>query len=41
MAEGLLLLHLCGGIDGDVIIVYSHGHVIMCKIAAQPHGPVR
>jgi hypothetical protein len=27
MAEGFILLHLRGAMDGDVIVVCSHGHV--------------
>jgi hypothetical protein len=41
MAEGLILLHLLSGVDGDVIVVHSCWKVIMCKITAQPHSPVR
>jgi hypothetical protein len=40
-AEGLVLLHLLSGADGDVITVHSLGNIIMCKIMARPHGPVR
>jgi hypothetical protein len=36
MVEGLVLLHLCSGTDGDVIIVCSHGHITLCKITARP-----
>jgi hypothetical protein len=39
--EGLILLHLLSGADGDVITVHSLRNVIVCKIMAQPHGPVR
>jgi predicted membrane GTPase involved in stress response len=39
--EGLVLLHLLSGADGDVIAVCSLKNVIVCKIMAQPHGPVR
>jgi hypothetical protein len=38
--EGLILLHLLSGADGDVIIVRSLGNIIMCKIMARPRGPV-
>jgi hypothetical protein len=41
MAEGLILLYLLSGADGDVIIVRSLRNVIVCKITAQPHGSVR
>jgi hypothetical protein len=40
MVEGLVLLHLLSGADGDVIAVRSLRNVIMCKITARPHGPV-
>jgi hypothetical protein len=32
MAEGLILVHLLSGEDGDVITVRSHRNVIVCKI---------
>jgi hypothetical protein len=35
--EGLVLLHLLSGADGDVIVVRSLRNVIMCKITARPH----
>jgi hypothetical protein len=41
VVEGLVLLHLLSGADGDVIAVRSLRNVIVCKITAQPHGPVR
>jgi hypothetical protein len=40
MAEGLILVHLLSGVDGDVITVRSHKNVIMCKITARPCGPM-
>jgi hypothetical protein len=40
-AEGLVLLHLLSGADGDVIAIRSLRNVIVCKITAQPHGPVQ
>jgi hypothetical protein len=40
MVKGLILLHLLSGAVGDVIAVCSLRNVIMCKITAQPHGPV-
>jgi hypothetical protein len=40
-AEGLILLHLLSGADGDVIVVRSLRNIIMCKITARPHGPMR
>jgi hypothetical protein len=39
--EGLVLLHLLIGADGDVVTVHSLRNVIVCKITAQPCGPVR
>jgi hypothetical protein len=41
MAEGLILLHLLGGADGDVVAFHSFWKVIVCKIMARPHGPMR
>jgi hypothetical protein len=34
MAEGLILLHLLSGADGDVIAIRSLRNVIMCRITA-------
>jgi hypothetical protein len=39
--EGLVLLHLLSGADGDVVAACSLRNVIMCKIMARPRGPVR
>jgi hypothetical protein len=39
-AEGLILLHLLGGADGDVIAGHRLKNVIVCKITARSHGPV-
>jgi hypothetical protein len=39
--EGLVLLHLLSGADGDVIAICSLRNVIVCKIMARPHGPVQ
>jgi hypothetical protein len=36
LAERLILLHLLGARDGNVITVRSHRYVIMCKIAVDP-----
>jgi hypothetical protein len=36
MAEGLILLHLLSGVDGDVITICSCWNIIMCKIMANP-----
>jgi hypothetical protein len=38
MTEGLVLLHLLSGADGDVLTVRSLRNVIVCKITARPHG---
>jgi hypothetical protein len=38
--EGLVLLHLLSGADGDVIAVPSLRNVIVCKITTRPRGPV-
>jgi hypothetical protein len=32
--EGLILLHLLSGADGDVIIIHSLRNIIICKITA-------
>jgi hypothetical protein len=40
MAEGLVLLHLLGGADGDVIAIHSLWNVIVCKITTSPRSPV-
>jgi hypothetical protein len=34
MVEGLVLLHLLSGADGDVFAIRSLKNVIMCKITA-------
>jgi hypothetical protein len=41
LVERLILLHLLGAIDGNVIIVHGHRNVIMCKIADRPPGLMR
>jgi hypothetical protein len=41
MAEGLILLHLLSGADGDIIAIRSLRNVIVCKITARPRSPVR
>jgi hypothetical protein len=38
--EGLVLLHLLSGADGDVIAVRNLRNVIVCKITARPRSPV-
>jgi hypothetical protein len=40
MAEQLILVHLLNGADGDVVAVRGHMNIIVCKIMAQPWGPV-
>jgi hypothetical protein len=40
MVEGLVLVHLLSGADGDVIAIRGLRNVIMCKITARPHSPV-
>jgi hypothetical protein len=39
--EGLILLHLLSGADGDVVVVRSLRNIIVCKIVTRPLGPVR
>jgi hypothetical protein len=41
MVEGLVLLHLLSGADGDVVVVRDLRNVIVCKITARPRGPMR
>jgi hypothetical protein len=41
LVEGLVLLHLLSGADGDVITVRGLKNIIVCKIMARPHGPMR
>jgi hypothetical protein len=41
MVEGLILLHLLSGADGDVVAVHSLRNIIMCKITARTYGPMR
>jgi hypothetical protein len=41
IAEGLILIHLLSGADGDVIAIHSLRNVIVCKITARPHGHVQ
>jgi hypothetical protein len=40
-AEGLVLLYLLSGVDGDVVTVHSLKNIIMCKITTQLYGLVR
>jgi hypothetical protein len=41
LAEILILLHLLGAMDGNVISIRGHRNVIMCKIADRPTSLVR
>jgi hypothetical protein len=41
LAERLVLLHLLGATDGNVITVHGHRIVIMCKIADRSPGLVQ
>jgi hypothetical protein len=36
LVERLVLLHLLGATDGNVVAVYGHRNVIVCKIADRP-----
>jgi hypothetical protein len=36
LVERLILLHLLGATDGNVIVVRGHRNVIVCKIADRP-----
>jgi hypothetical protein len=40
MAEGLILLHLLSGADGNGIAIRSLWNIIVCRIMTRPHGPV-
>jgi hypothetical protein len=41
MTEGLVLLHLLSGADGDVIAIRSLRNVIVCKITTRPNSLMR
>jgi hypothetical protein len=41
LAKKLVLLHLLGATNGNVIAVRGHKNIIMCKIADRPPGLVR
>jgi hypothetical protein len=41
LAERLILLHLLGAMDGNVIVVHNHRNVIVCKIADRPPSLMR
>jgi hypothetical protein len=40
LAKRLVLLHLLGATDGNVVTVRGHRNIIVCKIADQPSGLV-
>jgi hypothetical protein len=40
LVERLILLHLLGATDGNVIAVRGHRNVIVCKLADQPTLPL-
>jgi hypothetical protein len=40
LAERLVLLHLLGATDANVIDVHGHRNIIVCKIADRPPPPV-
>jgi hypothetical protein len=41
LVERLVLLHLLGAMDGNIIAVHGHRNVIVCKIAYRPPGLMR
>jgi hypothetical protein len=41
LVERLILLHLLGATDGNVIAVRGHRNVIMCKTVDRPPGLMR
>jgi hypothetical protein len=41
LAEGLILPHLLGATDGNVIAVHGHRNIIVCRIADRPPGLVQ
>jgi hypothetical protein len=41
LAERLILLHLLGATDGNVVAVRRHRTVIVCKIVDRPPGLMR
>jgi hypothetical protein len=38
LVERLVLLHLLGATDGNVVTVHGHRNIVMCTIADRPHG---
>jgi hypothetical protein len=41
MAEVLILLHLCDGMDGDIIAIHGQRNVVVCRIADRSRGLMR
>jgi hypothetical protein len=41
MVEGLILLYLLSGANGDLLAIRSLRNVIVCKITARTRSPVR
>jgi hypothetical protein len=41
LTERLILLHLLGVTDGNVIVIHGHRNIIECKIADRPPGLMR
>jgi hypothetical protein len=36
MAERLILLHLLGAMEGNIVAIRGHRNIVMCKIADRP-----
>jgi hypothetical protein len=41
MVERLVLLHLLGATDGNVVAIHGHRNVIVCMIADRPPSLMR
>jgi hypothetical protein len=41
LVERLILLHLLGAMDGNVVAIHGHRNAIVCKITDRPSGLVR
>jgi hypothetical protein len=41
MAKRLILLHLLGAMDGNVVTIHDHRNIIVCKIVDRPPGLMR
>jgi hypothetical protein len=41
MAEVLILLHLCDGMDGDIIAIHGQRNVLVCRIVDRSRGLMR